>query len=149
MLSRDTPLLHTSRATLRMATKNDISAILRFYTENAAHFAPTDPHMPDGFYTEPFWIERIAHRLKAWSSEQALSLFIFESETQEIVGSITLSQMCRGPFQAFYLGYSLDSKREGTGLMRESLEAVIRFAFQDLNFHRIMANHLPENKRSA
>ena len=57
--------------------------------------------------------------------------------------------MCRGPFQACSLGYAVAERFEGQGLMREALEAAIQFVFNELSFHRIMANHLPENFRSA
>ncbi len=32
--------------------------------------------------------------------------------------------------------------------MTEGLRAAIEFVFKKLNFHRVMANHLPENTRS-
>lgn len=66
-----------------------------------------------------------------------------------IVGIINVSQIVRGAFQAAVIGYSLDGCAEGRGLMTEALEAVIDYAFDGLELHRLMANYRPENTRSA
>ncbi|MEM9194984.1 MAG: GNAT family N-acetyltransferase, partial [Myxococcota bacterium] len=39
--------------------------------------------------------------------------------------------------------------RNGQGLMYEALARAIGFAFEELRLHRVMANHRPENRRSA
>lgn len=143
------PQLRTQRLEIRMAGNVDIPALLQFYRENATHFAATDPPRPESFYTEEYWIDALAKARKAWAEEQGLRMYLFPVGGSEIVGSISLTQMARGPFHACYLGYGLAAKLEGQGYMAEALEATIRFLFQDLNFHRIMANHLPENSRSA
>ena len=65
------------------------------------------------------------------------------------IGAATLSQIYRGPFSACYLGYHLDFGFVGQGLMQEALSAVVRHAFESLRLHRIMANYVPTNRRSA
>lgn len=55
----------------------------------------------------------------------------------------------RGVFQATYLGYQLDRAHVGNGLMQEALVAMIQYVFQELQLHRIMANYVPTNERSA
>jgi ribosomal-protein-alanine N-acetyltransferase len=70
-------------------------------------------------------------------------------EPQTIYGSINLTGITQGAFHAANLGYSLDATRTGRGYMTEALEEVIRFAFDELNLHRVAASHMPENKSSA
>ncbi|MCA9794032.1 MAG: GNAT family N-acetyltransferase, partial [Candidatus Eremiobacteraeota bacterium] len=70
-------------------------------------------------------------------------------DQDRVVGHVELSQIARGPLQAAYLGYALDQQFQGRGLMRRALEAVIAYAFGDLGLHRLMANHRPDNQRSA
>ena len=65
------------------------------------------------------------------------------------MGQCTFSGIARGPFQAAYLGYGLDHRAVGKGLMTEALQAAIRYCFDQLNLHRIMANYMPTNVRSA
>jgi ribosomal-protein-alanine N-acetyltransferase len=47
------------------------------------------------------------------------------------------------------LGYGLDREAVGNGLMEEALRAVIELGFDELNLHRLMANYMPTNTRSA
>jgi len=132
-----------------MANESDISSIIGYFQKNSVHFAPTDPTMPEGFFSEPFWIERIQKSLVEFKSESSLRLFIFPEESRQVIGTVNFTQMFRGPFQACYLGYGIDLDYQGKGLMYEALVAAIQFVFGELNFHRIMANHLSENERSA
>src|SRR5436309_3552164 len=69
--------------------------------------------------------------------------------TDELIGRANLNEIVRGVFQAAYLGYSLAEHAQGHGYMTEALRAVIDFAFGELNLHRLMANYIPENLRSA
>jgi [ribosomal protein S5]-alanine N-acetyltransferase len=55
----------------------------------------------------------------------------------------------RGPFQACFLGYKIAADAQGKGLMREALQAGIRFMWKDWNMHRIHANYMPANIRSG
>jgi ribosomal-protein-alanine N-acetyltransferase len=66
-----------------------------------------------------------------------------------ILGTCNYTNIVRGPFQACHLGYQVARDREGQGLMAEALRATNAYAFETLRLHRIMANHRPENERSA
>ena len=54
-----------------------------------------------------------------------------------------------GAFRACLLGYHVDCGSEGKGYMTEAVSAAIRYAFDGLKLHRIMANYVPHNERSA
>lgn len=43
----------------------------------------------------------------------------------------------------------VDRRFEGKGYMSEAIRAVIRYAFEERKLHRIMANYMPGNERSA
>jgi ribosomal-protein-alanine N-acetyltransferase len=62
---------------------------------------------------------------------------------------INLTEIVRGAFHACYLGFSLAADQQSLGYVREAARSVIAFAFDDLGLHRIMANYMPENARSA
>jgi [ribosomal protein S5]-alanine N-acetyltransferase len=55
----------------------------------------------------------------------------------------------RGPFQACYMSYRISEEYEGLGYVKESVASVVEHAFIALNLHRIMANYVPTNERSA
>ena len=69
--------------------------------------------------------------------------------TRLIFGMCSFTQIARGPFQACYLGYKIDHDYEGQGLMTEALQVAIDFIFIEYNLHRIMANYMPANEKSA
>ncbi len=144
------PVLKTKRLILRLPEKSDVTSILNYFKENETRFASTDPPKPEGFHTESYWLDRIQSAHIEFEGEQTLRLFLFDSLTNSsVVGTITFTQMFRGPFHACNLGYAIDGKNEGKGLMTEALQVAIEYVFETLNFHRIMANHLLENERSA
>ncbi|WP_306767434.1 GNAT family N-acetyltransferase [Hypnocyclicus thermotrophus] len=64
------------------------------------------------------------------------------------MGSIALSNIIRGAFQNAFLGYKLDKNEINKGYMSEAVNEIIKFAFDNLNLHRIEANVLPRNKAS-
>lgn len=76
------------------------------------------------------------------------SFVICSIETDEIAGSIGLSQIFRGGFQNAYLGYYLGEKFAGKGLATEAIALIVKFAFEDLKLHRIEANIQPHNLAS-
>jgi [ribosomal protein S5]-alanine N-acetyltransferase len=63
-------------------------------------------------------------------------------------GEINLSSIQRGPFQNAYVGYWIDQKWAGQGLMPEAVVVVARFAFEDLHLHRLQVSIIPRNTAS-
>lgn len=144
------PCLEGARTILRLASQDDISAILAYYTENKKHLAPFEPLRPPEFYTGSYWCQEIKERFDTFSNDQSLKLFLFKKENpQVIIGSINFSNFIRGAFQACTLGYSLAAAEQGKGYMSEALKEAIHYVFTELNMHRIMANYLPHNQRSG
>ena len=144
------PVLETDNLRMRFISEKDISEIVRYSNDNKKHFAATEPPRPPEFFTEDFWRTRLSMVADEFNADRSLKFYLFDRKTDsEILGSVEFSQIARGPFQACYLGYGIAEKHEGKGLMFEAVRAVIDFAFSKLNIHRIMANHLPDNHKSA
>lgn len=139
--------LVTSRLVLRTAERRFAPAVLAFFEENRAHLAPTSPPLPLDFFTLTGTERRLEKAEAEHAAERQVPFYLFSGD--EVIGSATFSQCFRGPFLACYLGYGVGARHEGRGFMREALEAAIHHMFEDRGFHRIMANHLPTNERSA
>ncbi|GLZ17363.1 ribosomal-protein-alanine acetyltransferase [Burkholderia plantarii] len=149
-VSRPPPALpDTERLSLRHAGRHDAAALLAYYLANRAHLQPWEPSRPASFYTP----QSVETRLDAVAAQaaagQAVHLLLYEKADGRLIGECGLTNIVRGPFQACHLGFSIAGDREGRGLMRECLTGVIRYAFGELGLHRLMANHRPENTRSA
>lgn len=74
--------------------------------------------------------------------------FICRLADGAIVGSINLSQIYGGAFRNAYLGYYVGEQFAGQGYMTEALELMLRYAFEDLDLHRLEANIQPGNVAS-
>lgn len=146
------PMLRGERVLLRLAKPSDARAIVDFFLDNHAHFKPTDPPRPKTFYSEDYWVERSASTALDYHQDRSCHFFVFSTSgarEAQVIGYANLSNFIRGAFQACYLGYGIAAEAQGKGLMTEALGLAIQFAFEELRLHRIMANHLPANERSA
>lgn len=144
------PVIETERLVLRLAEVYDAPEIVRYYTENREHLAGSRPRTGAEFYTEDFWRSQAHAALAEYRTEKSLRLFLFEKPAaRRVVGNLNFVQFHRAAAHYCTLGYGLDQEREGRGLMREALQAAIRFVFHDMNIHRIQANYVPWNRRSG
>jgi len=144
----DDPHIHlsTSRLILRPPVESDHLAFQRFEERNASSLSPWRSSGPS--------LDRkiqIAQWQRELEEERAVrfALFLKDNLEDEIIGFCNFSQIFRGPFQACYLGYQIDSQYEGKGLMSEAVKEAIQYMFEIENLHRIMANYMPSNKKSA
>lgn len=144
------PVTVTERLTLRLADPDDIPALLRYFTENAEHLAPTSPLPPPGFFTEPYWRAQIARNREELAAGRSVRLFLFpRAEPEIVIGNLSLNTIVRGAAHSCDLGYSLAADRQGQGVMSEAVSAAIRYAFDELRLHRVKAAYLPTNERSG
>jgi ribosomal-protein-alanine N-acetyltransferase len=72
-----------------------------------------------------------------------------EAPNDDVIGICNFTQIFRGPFQACYLGYNISASHEGKGLMSEALKKAIQYMFEEQKIHRVMANYMPSNEKSA
>ncbi|HEX6293207.1 MAG TPA: ribosomal protein S5-alanine N-acetyltransferase [Herpetosiphonaceae bacterium] len=149
-MPRELPALTTRRMVLRLATSADIPAILAYFTANQQRLAPFSPIRPASFFTEAFWQEQIAQNHDDFHNDRSLRLCIFDrAAPQTMIGDANFNGFMRGVGQFCYLGYSIAAAYQGRGYMTEALETAIRYVFDELHMHRIMANYLPHNQRSG
>jgi len=145
--------LETPRLVLRLAEPGEAHLVVDYLDRNRAHLAQWEPEPPKGFYGTSYWRERLLQMRREEDEGRQLRLHLFEREPVQrearVVGTIGVSNIVRGAFWSAHLGFALDGALEGRGVMREALEAAIRYAFGPLNLHRLEANHQPHNLRSA
>ena len=147
----DFPVIKTERLLLTLPSIEAAPLLLRYFEENREHLAEWSPPTPDGYYTESYWRDRLERARAEFEQDKSMQLVFFEQEQamSRVVGVCNFSAFIRGAFHACYLGYSIDYRDEGRGLMREALSAAIEYAFDVLRLHRIMANYVPTNERSG
>jgi ribosomal-protein-alanine N-acetyltransferase len=142
---------------VRVGRTPDIPQILTYFLRNREHLASTSPLSPPDFYSAAHWRARLARADEGYRSDRLLHCFVFRQQRSssgvggcdEVIGTVNFSNFVRGAFQACHLGYSIDREHEGKGIMSAAVRLMIGHAFGPLNLHRVMANYLPENERSA
>lgn len=146
------PVLETERLRLDHVCLVPWQRMVTYYRKNAEHFAPTDPTGVADEKPEDYTKARMVNSFSGLVEGRTIRFVLFEKSDagqERAIGTVGLNEIVRGPFQSSLLGYAIDKDFEGKGLMTEALQAVIEYAFQVQNLHRLEANHLPENARSA
>ena len=145
------PRLETERLVLVMPLPEMAARVATYHRENREHHAPWSPVRTEMFFTETWWRQRLTLARSERDADSSLRLVLVAKDdpTGPVIGECNFSNFVRGAFQACHLGYSIDRRHEGKGLMTEALRAAIAHAFGELNLHRVMANYRPENVRSA
>lgn len=148
-MSNVTISLHREGYLMEALALSDAAALLAYRQQTRERLRQWSPLRDDVYFT----LEGVRDTLRALHQHHehgtGLYLVVKREVDHKIVGECSFSNIMRGPFQAAYLGFSVDASEEGKGLMRVSLEAAIQFAFNEMGLHRIMANYRPENRRSA
>lgn len=146
-----TSLVTLTTARLKLVELNaDLAdAVSAYRVRNREHFAASSPLRSDTYDAADAWRQRLASRTTTpLSNRSAFGFALQEQGASRVIGHIDFTEIVRGAFQSCYLGYGIDRDFERRGLMLEALTAAIHFAFST-GLHRIQANHLPDNTRSA
>lgn len=143
------PFIQTTRAIARLPNDADALGLLRYRVENREHLAAWEPLRESVYYTLDHCITSIAEAREHARLGRGYSLIMLDLDQQDVLGTFNFANIVHGAFQACHLGYGLAARRQGTGLMYEVLRAGIDWAFAELDLHRVMANYLPRNERSA
>jgi ribosomal-protein-alanine N-acetyltransferase len=146
------PVLTTQRLRVAHTQPGYETETVAFFARNREHFSRWDPPAPPDFYSVAFWERSVARSVEDFAGDRAVRFDLFDGtvpDSRRVIGRMGFSQIFRGPFQSCILGYQIDAAYEGKGLMHEALTAAIAYLFDVKDLHRIQANHLPENARSA
>jgi [ribosomal protein S5]-alanine N-acetyltransferase len=141
--------LQTPRIGIRSPEPRDAVRLLAFRTQNRAHLMPWEPSRNESHYTLEGCRESIVDANEKASQDRGYSLMVFDAGSAEIIATFNFANIVRGAFQASHLGYSVAAHWQGRGVMHEALDAGLVWAFDALGLHRVMANYMPRNERSA
>jgi ribosomal-protein-alanine N-acetyltransferase len=149
MRKADQVSIETERLVLRLPRRGDETPLTRFYTDNRAFLQPWSPTFAEELFSQRGWRDRIDATHAEYRSGRGLRLLMASKSRAEIVGVVNFTSITSFPSYLCNLGYSLGQTWQGQGLMAEALVAAIRYVFQELDLHRIEANYMPRNQRSA
>ncbi|HEV3101630.1 MAG TPA: GNAT family N-acetyltransferase [Candidatus Dormibacteraeota bacterium] len=143
-------MIETDRLVLRLAEVKDVPEVIRYYDENRDHLQPFSPTFTAEILDKATWLEQVRNRAEELDAAAGFRAFLFPRATPNlIIGNLNLTQVHRGAFQSCVLGYNLAAGEQGKGYMTEAVQAAVAFAFGTWGLHRVAANYMPRNTRSA
>ena len=146
------PTLRTSRLLLTIPGPECAPQYARFCLDNADFLQPWQGPFFEREFQASFWSDALRRRTEAFHADQRYSFGIFAKSagvSGPLLGYCSFSEIIRGRLQSCYLGYALAENAQGRGLMTEALRVAIAYMFGEARLHRIMANYMPRNERSA
>ena len=117
------------------------------FDELVLRFESSVKHLK-GYAATTFDRKRFESMLASADVESNEAFLICLKNDDSIVGQINLSQIFRKQFQNAYLGYQLFSGFTGKGYMKDAVAKVLRYAFKEIQLHRVEANVQPGNTPS-
>ncbi|SEO60985.1 ribosomal-protein-alanine N-acetyltransferase [Luteibacter sp. UNC138MFCol5.1] len=141
--------MRTARTIVRLLDTDEAPLLQRYRVENRDHLRPWEPLRTESHYSLECCRLAIEAGLEAARADRGYPFAVLTPDGSEMIASFTFANVVRGVFQACHLGYGIAARHEGKGLMFEALDAGVRYAFGPLDFHRVMANHMPRNERSG
>jgi len=123
---------------IRPLVPADAAELAALLVSNREVLAPYSLDQPEAFFTAEGQHERI---------EKAEHLYGIVDDGR-LAGTISLSNLVRGPFQSASAGYWVDLARQGRGLATRAVGAVVDLAFGELELHRVEAATLVDNVAS-
>lgn len=137
------PTITTPRLRLRWLTADDVPALFAIFS---------DPEVTAYWSSPPLEDEKAAARLLAEIHQffAAKTLFqwgIARREDGAVIGTCTLSSL-NAEHKRAELGYAIARAHWGNGYGSEAADAVIRYAFDTLDLHRLEADVDPRNHAS-
>lgn len=142
------PLIRTPNLYLRAPQASDYSAWAVLRIESRDFLTPWEPVWNEDDLTRASFRMRAKRAAREIAGDEAYSLFIFEAQSEVLIGGLTLGLIRRGVAQACTLGYWMGKRHAGRGHMTEAVRGAVRFAFSELALHRVEAACLPNNEPS-
>lgn len=133
---------------LRTAEPMDGKLISEYFIANREHLKVWEPVREDAFFTESGWTHKLIKLNELHKMGLGYYMIILDRHSQQMLGTISFSNISRFPFHACSVGYSLGKEAQGKGVMTRALRMAVNYMFSIQNLHRIMAGYMPHNKRS-
>jgi [ribosomal protein S5]-alanine N-acetyltransferase len=135
---------------LRPLVAQDYAAWRDVRLRNEDWLLPWEPRRPAGM-ADPArdrgaFEARCAARDRERSADHAYPFGVFVD--QRLAGEVNLNNVSRGALQSASVGYWIDRERAGQGYIAEAVVVVMKFAFEQLQLHRLEICIVPRNTNS-
>jgi [ribosomal protein S5]-alanine N-acetyltransferase len=137
-----------SRVYIRLLEISDASALHQLRRRNREFLAPWEPRPPHEEDSVEVQRAQLRFASDSATNDRGYHFGIFLPDSDDLVGTITLSNVARGAWHNATLGYFVDERHNGRGFATEAIRLVVQLAFEELGLHRIQAGVMPRNPAS-
>ncbi|GGO02368.1 GNAT family N-acetyltransferase [Saccharibacillus kuerlensis] len=150
LLDQDGSLITDGTVRLRIqpVTDTDAGDLLALELKNRDFFRQFAETREESFYTQEGQERRVRGAIDGAAVDERYLFTVRLRETGELIGTVDLTGVNRGSLQSAWLGYFLDKDHNGRGYMTESVQFIVRHAFEVLVLHRLEAGVMPHNEAS-
>ncbi len=139
--------LYGERIILRPPTRVDFKSWQKVRSKNRKYLTSFEPAWHKHTLTNLYLERRLIRQAKFWHEGLGRYFLICDKE-DKLIGGININNICRGIAQFGSLGYWIDQDMQGYGYMKEAIEVIKEYSFNDLNLHHLNAATLTHNTRS-
>lgn len=147
-VSNSIPELITENLIITILKPEEHYLLAIYERNNQTHLAKWEPIRDEVYFTDIEVEKRVKSNFKNFILGSSVCLVGLDKSRSKIVCICNFSNIVHGVFQACNLGYSINAKDQGKGLMFEMLTASIEYMFSQIGLHRIMENYISSNIRS-
>ena len=137
------PTISTERLRLRWLTPEDVPALAAIFGDAEVCRFWSSPALSDMAAAEALHSEIV----RGFAARSLFQWGIAERATNAVVGTCTLASLSSEHRRA-EVGFALARATWGRGYISEALPALLDFAFETLDLHRLEADVDPRNERS-
>lgn len=139
------PVIDGGSVILRMPQMADFPEWSALREASRQFLKPWEPTWPVDDLTRNSFRRRLRRYTEDVRSDQGYPFFLFDKDSNVLVGGLTLTNIRRGVAQAGSLGYWVGAAFAGQGYMTAAVRALGPFAFEALKLHRLEAACIPSN----
>ena len=131
---------------IRPYAMSDIDPLFEAAIESTQHIHPFMPWCHPN-YTRKESVEWVESREAAWQEGSEFTFVIYEIDSNEFLGSVSLNEFGRERHYA-NLGYWIRASRKGQSITTRAAKLAIQFRFTELKLSRIEIRSAVDNKAS-
>ena len=139
--------LREGRIELRPLRLRDATAWREVRTRNARWLRPWEATLPLAEHDAPTTYGAMVRRLRA-EAREGRSLPFALTVDGAFAGQVTVGGIARGSLLSAYIGYWIDQRVAGRGIMPTAVAMATDHCFREVGLHRVEINVRPENTAS-
>jgi [ribosomal protein S5]-alanine N-acetyltransferase len=144
----DAPALRGDGVWLRAPHAGDYEEWSELRFRSRDFLKPWEPTWPPDDLTRPSFRRRLRRYAEERRLDHAHSFFLFQNNTNRLLGGVTISNIRRSVAQTGTVGYWAGQPYAGKGYMTAGVRALVPHAFGTLRLRRLEAACVPTNAAS-